>query len=295
MNMDEIVKALTEKKVVSREVLQLECEQDGDIYGGYVFRLNAAGVCHVHSLETGELISTFSLDKIDAIRPHSNSVSFGNTFFSEGDEFPLLYSNVYNNYSSAEDRHEGICCVYRIFRENGQFSSQLVQVIQVGFVDTPLWRSEKGGDVRPYGNFVVDRAANCLHAFTMRDAEEQTRFFSFDLPKAGDGILDPQYGVRLVKLDAADIKAQFDCEYFRYLQGACCSGDLIFSVEGFSDAPNLPWLHVVSLSEKKVVADLDLGTLGLRIEPEFITVYNDRLFYSDCGGMLYELLPAQNI
>ena len=265
MKMSEMVRALSEKRIVVKELLQLECEQDGDIYGGYIFRLNAAGQCHVHSLETGELLATFFLDKIDAIRPHSNSVCFGSKFFAEGDEFPLLYSNVYNNYASSADRHEGTCCVYRICRDNGQFSSQLVQVIEIGFTDSPLWRSERGGDVRPYGNFVVDKQTAALHAFTMRDEEKKTRFFTFDLPKADEGLVDPRYGARVVRLQERDIKAQFDCEYFRYLQGACCSDGMIFSVEGFSDATNLPWMRVVSLSERRVVADLDLGSVAVRV------------------------------
>ena len=88
--------------------------------------------------------------------PHSNSVVFGNEYYDEQDEFPLLYTNIYNNYAKNDDKLEGVCLVYRIERNEREFTSTLVQIIQIGFVDDEnLWTSAgEKEDVRPYGNFV---------------------------------------------------------------------------------------------------------------------------------------------
>ena len=105
--------------------------QDGAIYNGYIFRFNQAGLCRVFCLSTLEKIAEFTLEKADLLVPHSNSVCFGPNRWEEDDEFPIIYTNIYNNYSSCENRLEGVCCAYRIVRDGTQFTSQLLQVIQV--------------------------------------------------------------------------------------------------------------------------------------------------------------------
>jgi len=73
--------------------------QDGAVWGDFLFRFDHKGHCHVYDL-TGEdipKVGSFRLDRWETLCPHSNSVSFGADYWTEGDEFPLLYSNIYNN------------------------------------------------------------------------------------------------------------------------------------------------------------------------------------------------------
>ena len=78
--------------------------QDGAIYNGILFRFNHLGHGAAFDLSKageGKVLSpfaTFVLDKSDILAPHSNAVFFGTHFYEEGDEFPLLYSNIYNNF-----------------------------------------------------------------------------------------------------------------------------------------------------------------------------------------------------
>ena len=209
--------------MVIRKISKIIGGQDGTIYKNYLFRFSSKGGCTVYDLSAlcaePAPIAEFKLDGSELIVPHSNSVVFGNEFFAPEDEFPLLYSNVYNNYAKTEDKRVGICCVYRLTREGNAFSTKLVQLIRIGFTDDRgLWRSS--GDVedkRPYGNFVVDTDKDQLWAFVMRDGEGQTRYFSFDLPKLVDGEIGAS-GVREVTLTADMIKEYFDTPYNRYLQ-----------------------------------------------------------------------------
>lgn len=266
--------------------------QDGAIFNDCVFRFDSDGACAVYKLQTMELLDEFVLDKAELICPHSNAVFFGSEYFAASDEFPILYSNIYNNCSGQSDRLEGTCCAYRITREKGKFASQLVQVIRVGFTDTSLWRSENVKDIRPYGNFVMDAETKSLWVFVMRDETRTTRFFHFPMPKVGKGTPDAKWGVPVVTLGEDTLLEQFDACYVNFMQGGICHNGLIYSVEGFtvpkhSDTP--PAMRVFDTKTQKEVFHLDLVALGLTIEPEFVEVCNDQFYYADHTGNFYSV------
>ncbi len=271
-------------------------EQDGALYGDYLFRFQSDGFCRVfdaRGLDNGndttlEVVGEFRLNPDDGILPHSNAVVFGSEKWEETDEFPLLYSNVYNNYQNDRNRREGTCCVYRITHTHGVFDATLVMLLRIGFTDDPVWRSEKVADIRPYGNFVIDRDKNILYAFTMRDADHTTRYFSFSLPKKTDGVLCPEYGVPVVVLGKEDILSQFDTEYHTFIQGACCHNGLIYSSEGFNrEIP--PALRVIDPAAQKQIAHVNLLDMGYDCEAEFIDFRGERCFYSDAHGVIYQV------
>lgn len=266
--------------------------QDGTIYGDYMFDLTKTGGVSVYSMTDFTKVASFTLDKKDLICPHSNSVSFGNLKYDENDEFPLLYTNVYNNYKEDENRQEGTCLVYRLVKTTGDdgtvsFASTLVQVIKIGFTeDLTLWKSiEDNGDVRPYGNFVVDTESGKLYAYTMRDNEYVTRFFEFNVPELTAGALDETLGVNVVTLTTEDILKQFDTEYLHYMQGATIKGGKLYTVEGFtSDPVDPPCLRVIDLAKGAQVTVIELPIMGLNAEPEFLSFYGDVLYYHDVYG-----------
>ena len=276
---------------------KIKSGQDGATFGDLLFRFSPRGKCCVYDLScvasgTDELspISEFMLDRADEIAPHSNAVMFGSEYYAEGDEFPLLYSNIYNNYKNAEDKLVGVLCVYRIFREGDGFSSSLVQLIEIGFTsDRSLWRSEGDvEDVRPYGNFVLDNERRRLYAFVMRDGLDMTRYFAFDMPKACDGAICDRFGVPRTVLGVADIVDHFDAPYHRYIQGATLRDGKIYSLEGFGSEIH-PALRVIDTARREQIAHIDLYECGLTEEAEFIDFHGDRCLYSDVHGSLFEL------
>ena len=149
-----------------KKVAKISKGQDGAIYGSNLFRFDSKGNCSVFDIsglnfedvEALSPIAEFSLDRSDEIVPHSNAVCFGDEFYEQGDEFPLLYSNIYNNYAKTENKMIGVCLVYRVQRDGDGFKTTLVQRIDVDFCeDAELWKaSEEGHGARPYGNFVLD-------------------------------------------------------------------------------------------------------------------------------------------
>jgi len=281
----------------AKQISNIHGGQDGAIYGRYLFRFNSKGKCYVYDMEQliseesgAELICEFMLDRADMIVPHSNAVVFGREFYSEGDEFPLLYTNIYNNYAKADNRRCGMCCVYRLQKKGNVFSSSLVQIIAIGFAeDQKLWRSAGDiCDVRPYGNFVVDAQKGIYYAFVMRDGEKTTRYFAFDLPKLGDGKVDGELGVEKVTLGENDIKEYFDTPYHAFIQGACLHQSRIYSVEGFNEKIH-PALRIIDCELKKQVLFCDFFDEGIEHEAEMIVFYKERCYYSDVKGALFEL------
>lgn len=261
---------------------QIAQGQDGAIWNKLLFRFEHSGKCCVHALDTLEEIAQFRLEDTDTWMPHSNAVMFGCEYFAPEDEFPLLYTNVYNTYSEEEDRREGVCCVYRITRQGNSFRGQLVQIITVGFTkDENLWCS-KGGDLRPYGNFAIDRENGIYYGFTMRDASQTTPYFAFPLPKLSQG--------RYVTLMPEDILFSFDCPYHWLLQGACAHKGKIFSLEGYRDNTEYrPALRIIDPEKRQQLCCEYLIQHELVHEPEFIDFWEDVCYYGDAHGNLYKI------
>lgn len=282
------------KTAVCTKIGKINGGQDGAVFGKYLFRFDASGNGKVYLPENGEWKKTaeFTLEKQELMKVHSNAVFFGPYFCSEDDEFPLLYTNVYNSYSSAEDRREGVCGVYRITRAGESFRGELVQILRIGFTENlGLWKSlPDRGDVRPYGNFICDSDTKTLWAFTMRDKEKVTRFFSFALPKPEDGENDDRLGCPCVTLTENDILDRFDADYSNYIQGACLFDGKICSLEGFTDNTGAPArMQVFDLRAKKTAAVLDFQGNGMTREPEFVSEYDGALLYSDGSGNLFRI------
>lgn len=269
--------------------------QDGAIYSGILFRFDARGNGCAYSMDEikrgGEVkaFARFKLDRADSFCPHSNAVCFGRERFSSDDEFPLLYSNIYNNYSGATDRRIGVTCVYRLQRDGESFKTTLVQTIKIGFTESALWKSDGDlQDMRPYGNFLVDADRSLYFGFVMRDADRTTAYFSFDLPPLFAGQKDPETGVNAVILGDSDIKSRFECPYHHFIQGACLRGGKIYSVEGFSDSEKQPaGLRVIDTAKGCQEAYYDLLRMGYPLEPELIDFYEGVCYYSDGDGNVY--------
>lgn len=274
--------------------------QDGAISNGYLFSFNHRGECTVYEIKSiecmkegeAEIFSEFVLDKNDVVSPHSNSVAFGNEYYDENDEFPLLYTNIYNNYANCDDKLKGVCLVYRLQRFDRNFVTTLVQIIEIGFVENDkLWKSygEKE-DVRPYGNFVIDKENSIYYGFTMRDNSHSTRVFSFKLPKVNQGEFCTEYNVKKVTLQEKDILNWFDYDYQHYMQGACCHKGKIYSLEGFTESiDNPPAFRIIDTELKKQVCFKEFKELGTEIEPEMIDFENDICYYIDHNGNVYKL------
>lgn len=264
--------------------------QDGEVCGDYIFTFTGSGTCRVYSKSTGASITSFTLDKNSLSSPHSNSICFGTEKYDQEDEFPLLYSNIYNNKDKNGNYLPGVCNVYRIQRNENTFSSTLVQQIKLGFIsNNELWPDSSS--VRPYGNFLVDTDNSKLYCYVMMDNLNVTRYFEFNLPSLSSGQLDDNLGVKVVTLQEKDITKQFDTTYSRYLQGGCYYKGKVYTLEGFSNnVTNCPTMRVIDLQSGKEVSVVNLMELGISNEPELIFVDNGTLYYGTNNGKFYRFI-----
>ena len=286
------------------KIAKVESGQDVAIFGGYMFDFVAHGIClgevSVYEMDAVRAAGGKELDPIcrfivggtDRIIPHANAVFFGNEYYEEGDEFPLLYANVYNTYAKAENRREGILLTYRVKRDGKKFSADFVQAISIGFVeDREMWKSCEGnGDVRPYGNFIADLGKGILYAFVMRDKPYNTRYYSFALPGARDGEFDPELGVPNKILTKDEIIDFFDTDYHRTLQGAAVHNGIIYSVEGGSSRPeqkHAAGLRIILPEQKRLSLYQCMWDLGISEEPEGIEFYEGVCYYVAGHGDTY--------
>ncbi|MBO4409668.1 MAG: InlB B-repeat-containing protein [Spirochaetales bacterium] len=262
--------------------------QDGLVCNGMLFKFNSDGMCYIFDLSSGKKVGALMLNGTDSYLPHCNAVCFGSTYYEEGDEFPLLYANIYNSYNkdNYEDKRAGMVCVYRLRRTSEtRFSTTLVQVIRIDFAEFSPWRSKWDAEAQaftdrsPWGNFIIDTDSNKLWAFVTRDANHTTRFFCFDIPAVNKDSLE------VVKLGTGDVQRTFDIPYSWYLQGACYHDGKIYSTEGMGTEANPTRIRVVDLEngiEDSVIdlfADQSKGS-GAR-EAEFIDFADGVCYYGD--------------
>lgn len=262
------------------KVETISVSQDGAVFGNYLFSLTSTGSCNVYSLTDYSTIASFTLDKNDKISPHCNSVCFGSDYYQDGDEFPLLYVNLYNSSANIP----GVCNVYRIQRNGNTFTNTLVQVIKIGFTgNVEYWPSST--NVRPYGNFLVDVDNKALYTYVMVDDDKVTRYFKFNIPDPNDGVYSSDYETKVVTLTIADILDQFEIDYNRYMQGGCYYDGRLYTLEGFTnDTVNPPKLRVIDVESKRQITVIDLYEAGITKEPEMIFINNSKLYIVGSGG-----------
>ena len=272
--------------------------QDGAIFGGILFRFDHLGngtafrLCDVKEGETTVPFATFALDQREMLVPHSNAVFFGTEYYAPGDEFPLLYSNIYNNYSDKEEPLIGVCLVYRLMRDGESFKTELLQMLEIGFKENAeLWRATaEAHGPRPYGNFVIDKKTNALYAYVMRTMESGTRYFKFRTPSVNEGEIDPLYGAKRLVLKESDILDYFDAPHHFYIQGGIAYEGKIYSTEGFDHSEvNHPAIRVIDVQARKEIDHANLKRMGYEEEPEMIDFSDGVCYYSDAHGTLYRV------
>lgn len=242
--------------------------QDSACYNNKVFQFLANGTFYVNDItdESNAVLSgPFYLDNYETIKPHANSVTFSNTFYSGTDLFPLIYIGEYNV------NNKGCCYVHRIIYDSQEntYSTSLIQTIRIGFTNDPIWKSIEN-EPRDRGNFIVDYDNNYLYAYTLREGSS-TRFFKFELPNINE---------ETIILSKEDILDYFDTEFAPYIQGGCYYENKLFIVNGYnSQLSNSPALRIIDLKTKIQLINMNLTSL--MSEPESIFIKNNTIYASE--------------
>lgn len=139
------------------EIMELSgrYSQGGDCWGDYFFQFTKNNFeVRVFDLSTKTLVQTINIT--NSLRGfvsdcHCNTVCFGTEYYSDEDQFPLIY--VSTGY--AADGYTG-ALVYRITQHNGRFFITLVQTIKFP-VDKSSWTEFVPGNEFAYLCYISER------------------------------------------------------------------------------------------------------------------------------------------
>ena len=250
--------------------------QSGVIAGDqYLFVIGSAGSVRPYDITTSPWtkLTDFDLGDLSTLAPHCNSAFFGLEKYDNGDDYPILFVNAYNAPGLPLGTLYGYRVVKTTVNDAPVFTATLVQTITVGFTDNAIWTD--GNDIRPYGNFVLDTDNNVLYAYTLRDADQVTRFFGFNMPALSGG--DKTF-------TTANIITQFDVPYFPVIQDNAYINGMVFIGSGLANAGHI---RVVSLLSQSYTNDIYNPTFGDNKEPELVIYHNGKIL--EGNGLMYWL------
>ena len=276
-------------KVTSSDYL-ISCYDSDEKYLGQISTsLNSLIKGYAQWNVKGTVITESIIKEIDpdisyiAVCTYDNELPDYMFTYKEGTCF--IYSNIYNNYASAQNRHIGECCVYQLSDEDGTWTNELKQVLRVGFINDPYYWTP-ASEIRPYGNFVVDKENQFLYVYVMYNSKSVTQWYKFYLPKSDEGEWSEEYECNILTLNTDDIIDSWTTELQNIIQGACVHDNLIYSTEGSNGTgTNAARMRVVDPSKKKVIAVFEFFADDDPVEPEFIDFFEGRCFYGSAKQM----------
>ena len=161
--------------------------QGGACWGDWFFQFsNYNNYVRVYNLAEKTLKQNYSInakDKGFVKNCHCNSVCFGSSYFSEMDEFPLLY--VSTGYT--KDGFSGVL-VYRVIKIDDLFSFTLVQTIRLPVLNSSSWTEfipageycyvGYTGDFVYGGDVILDGNKDAIEVFQFPPQPEKIKYSS---------------------------------------------------------------------------------------------------------------------
>lgn len=242
------------------------------IYNNYViFFNNENQTAKLFSIETGQLLETFSIPNGGYYNPHCNTACVGNEFVSANSIMPVIY------LSQWDAGHERACFVYDVQLNNGVYSLTLVQKINLSAVSSNLIGA---GEC----DFAVDKVNNEIYAFAYKtsvytDYGTATMVCKFALPLLSDG--------SEILITDADVLDHFEMALVKYRQDAFFNNGRIYLANGgLSDVK--AHISVIDVEQKKIITNVPIYKY-LDGEPECLDMYGQTKILFNYGTGLLNL------
>lgn len=230
--------------------------QGGDVYDKYFFQgFNNNAFLDVYDIENKKYICRLIIPSPQpSARCHVNSVCFGNQRADSKDFFPLLY--ISSGYSLNGNSSDYFVYVYRVIKDdNDNFEISLVQTITL---------SEFGKDGWTEGIPDVEN-----NKFWVKYGGRY--YVCFDMPKIEDGDIILKHGEGIKEID---LGLQ---PYNSSNQDHLFVNNRILLVSGIPNTgQRLLFIAINTLTGEREVI-IDLQKLGIKEEPESISLYRDQL------------------
>ena len=213
---------------------------------------------------------------------HCNTISFGTTFYSRKDKYPLLYISMENS-----DVH---CTnVYRLVKKSSQYHAEKVQVIVFptakecgvylpnSYIDHNNCIEQEGLALHQpylyYSGYTTPKSPHYQKA-----DDNKLRFFRFPLPKAPSET-DTEYEETIYLKDQVISQTQkglyHDVPSETATQGGFISNGYLYQTFAFHDNPIM---RILDLRDYSLIYNEEIGKYGVFDEYENIGTYNNRIF-----------------
>ncbi len=230
--------------------------QGGDCYGDLFFQFSSENTTvRVYDLLKKTLLCESRIEGLNrgfVPNCHCNSVCFGTSFYTEYDEFPLLY--VSTGYGIEE--YTG-ALVYRVIRQNDYFSFSLVQTIKFPKYGMAPWT-----EFIPGGEY-------CFLSYT-----SDYIVFKFQMPDANEGdiVLDYQDAIESFQFSSPPEWIYSSRNQDRFYH----KGKIIY-ISGVPGAGEVSALVILDLSKKAYEHVFGFTQMGLYQEPESVFVWQGNI------------------
>jgi len=223
---------------------------------------------------------------------HANQGMFTTRYYTEGDEFPLLYVTAGNSGETDEDGYIGRCTVERITRRGGIFASECVKTIiysNDGIEATP-WETPGWGWFAHFadtdGGFYYTLSARYRTTAAFLDKYDENAYIvtKFRLPE----IREKGETVILRPTDIID-QMHFPFDVL-FTQGGVLKDGKIWYTFGCGKAQYPDAIRVFDLETRGIVRRIDLSDcIFANEEIECIDFYKGRLLVNTQAGRLYTI------
>lgn len=242
--------------------------QGADCFQNYLcqFRVDHTAL-DIMDMEKKKHVATIALSSLGSSY-HCNNADFGDTFYSDSDEFPLLYS-------SHQGRNARCILVDRIFKEDGEYKMETIQRIDLPWeVDEPLGYTPDA---------IVDNENNCLYVYTGNTIPITDFYiYKFRLPTHTEGN---------IKLSQEDILASWvinDCPSY-YKQGGMVKDNILYIMEGVPGWQTDNILRIINLKDN-IYTLINLSKdFYANWEPEDVFLYDNDFYIAANRSGVYHL------
>ncbi len=248
--------------------------QSAAVYGDYLFLVTQGrGFIHIYDLKRKVLFYSIKLPISDEKSYlggdlyHSNQATFGDEFYYDDDQFPLLYI-------SQRARNDKRCFVevYRIvptLNETGEaYTSIDAQLVQTIFFPV-MTAGNSLGNV----NCAIDREKHLMYTYSRNNNKNDA---NYSICKISCFNI-PDKGYDAVYLEDSDILHSYliGCSAVN-MQGGCIHDGILYIGQGYKNAGYI-YLNVIDLEKNELLGRIDLLKQGVEWEPEGCFYYNNKL------------------
>ena len=246
--------------------------QAGTAYGNYYFIFNNQhSTMYIYNLATKTSLGSVSMTS--GSKDHCNTCSFGNIFYDQNDDFPLIYT------SGSQDGNYNHIQVWRIQLIESTFSISKVQEITLP--------SGAEGNIWHWGQAFLDNEKN--HLWYASSSSDLLYFSRFSVPSIFDDNDDVISSVTLAESDRTDY---FTTYKMANQQGGVMKNGILYWFDGVPAWGTLTKLYVYDIWGKNLINIVDIyNTLNITEEFEGAGIYNDTLVANVIGGTsaIYEI------